>query len=67
MSHVSADLVQLIKSEAAVDLGPNGPERELPIGRCLTDEHVVQGEVVAYGILRKGAKLDPSFAAIQRA
>lgn len=53
---ISAYLGRLIKSEAAVDLRTDGPERNLPVGRCLADEHVVQGEVVAYGILEKKRK-----------
>lgn len=46
-----ADLVNLVKSKAAIGLWADGPVGDLAILCCLTDEHVMQGEIVADGIL----------------
>jgi hypothetical protein len=48
-----ADLVNLVKSKAAIGLWADGPVGDLAILCCLTDEHVMQGKIVADGILSR--------------
>lgn len=45
-------LVHLIQSEASIGLRPDSPERNFTIWWRLTNEHVVQREVMADGILQ---------------
>ena len=48
----SAHLVHLVQGQAAVGLGQDGPVGHLAVRRDLAREHVVQGQVVADGVLR---------------
>ena len=43
--------VDLVQSETSIRLGPDGPERNLTVRRRVTNEHVVQREVMTDGIL----------------
>lgn len=47
-----ARLDQLIESEAPIGLRPDGPERNFTIWRRVTNEHVVEREVMTDGILQ---------------
>lgn len=46
-------LKHLVQGQVAIGTGVNGPKGNLAIGRCLSNKHVMEREVVANGILKE--------------
>lgn len=64
--HQDIHLEHLVQRQVAIGTGVNGPKGDPAIGRRLPNEHVVEGEVVADGVLERERRLLASLALDQQ-